>query len=184
MGVQAGATKGHQVLEFDKTGKLLRAIGLAGGGADPSYFYQPNDVLVAPNGDIFVGEIHGGGGLVLKFDPTGKLVKKIGKPNGAPGSGPSEFDIPHCLAMDSKGRLFVGDRNNNRIQIFDQDLNFIDQWHQFGRPSGMFIDKNDNLYVADSESCPCRATMTAGSAACASAARRTGRSCPSFPIRT
>jgi len=107
---------------------------------------------VAPNGDIFVAEIHGGGGLLLKFDPAGRLIKKLGKPNGAPGSGPSEFDIPHCLAMDSKGRLFVGDRNNNRIQIFDQDLHFIDQWHQFGRPSGMFIDKDDKLYVADSES--------------------------------
>jgi len=152
VGVQAGATKGSQVLEFSKDGKLLRSLGLPGGAAEPSYFYQPNDVLVAPNGDIFVGEIHGGGGLLLKFDPTGKLIKTLGRPGGAPGSGPGEFDIPHCLAMDSKGRLFVGDRNNNRIQIFDQNLNFIDQWHQFGRPSGLFIDKNDNLYVADSES--------------------------------
>src|SRR4029077_2717449 len=111
--------------------------------------YQPNDVLVAPNGDIFVAEIHGGGGLVLKFDPTGRFIKKIGKANGAPGSGPGEFDIPHCLAMDAKGRLFVGDRNNNRIQIFDQDLNYIDQTYAFSRPSGLFIDqKNDMLYVA------------------------------------
>jgi len=56
------------------------------------------------------------------------------------------------MAMDSKGRLFVGDRNNNRIQIFDQDGKFIAEWKQFSRPSGVYIDKNDILYVADSES--------------------------------
>ena len=63
-----------------------------------------------------------------------------------------EFDQPHALAMDSKGRLFVGDRGNNRIQIFDQDFKLLDSWSQFSRPSGIFIDKDDNIYVADSES--------------------------------
>ena len=76
------------------------------------------------------------------------LVKTFGKK----GSGPGEFDTPHTLAMDSRGRLFVGDRNNNRIQIFDQNGTFLEQWPQFSRPSGLFIDKQDNVYVADSES--------------------------------
>ena len=72
----------------------------------------------------------------------------MGKARIAPG----EFDTPHTIALDSKGRLFVGDRANNRIQIFDQDGKFIEEWKQFGRPSGIYIDRNDMIYVADSES--------------------------------
>jgi sugar lactone lactonase YvrE len=71
---------------------------------------------------------------------------------GEMGDGPGQFVQPHALAMDSKGRLFVGDRSNNRVQIFDQDGNFLDVWYQFGRPSGIYIDSNDVLYSADSES--------------------------------
>ena len=84
----------------------------------------------------------------MKFDKTGKFIKTWGKW----GSGDGEFDQPHALAFDSRGRLFIGDRNNNRVQIFDQDGKFIDKWYQFSRPSGIYIDKNDILYVADSES--------------------------------
>jgi sugar lactone lactonase YvrE len=148
VGAAAGATKGHQVFKFSPEGKLLMTLGTPGGSNDGGYFYQPNDVLVAPNGDIFVSQGHGGGGRILKFDKTGKLIKEFGKN----GSGPGEFNVPHALAMDSRGRLFVGDRANSRIQIFDQDGKFIEEWKQFGRPSGLFIDKNDVLYVADSES--------------------------------
>jgi sugar lactone lactonase YvrE len=140
---------GNQVIKFSPDGKVLLTLGKPGGAAAPDYFYQPNDVLVAPSGDIFVSEGHGGGNnRVLKFDKTGKFIKEWGKL----GTGPGEFDQPHALAMDSKGRLFVGDRNNNRVQIFDQNGTFIDQWAQFSRPSGVFIDKKDNIYVADSES--------------------------------
>ena len=78
----------------------------------------------------------------------GKYIKAWGKKGIAPG----EFDLPHCLAFDSKGRLLVGDRNNNRIQVFDQEGNFIEQFTQFSRPSGIAVDKNDVIYVADSES--------------------------------
>jgi len=84
----------------------------------------------------------------MKFSPDGTFIKTWGKKGAASG----ELDIPHALAMDSRGRLFVGDRQNNRIQIFDQDGNVLDQWPQFSRPSGVFIDKHDNIYVADSES--------------------------------
>ena len=145
-------TNGHQVFKFSKDGKLLMTLGKPGGGRDPEFFFQPNDVLVAPNGDIFVSEGHssaaGATARVLKFSKDGKFIKSFGKL----GTGPGEFDQPHALAMDSKGRLFVGDRNNNRIQIFDQDFKFIDQWKQFSRPSGIYIDKNDTIFVADSES--------------------------------
>jgi len=144
------ATKGHQVFKFSPDGKLLMTLGTAGGSRDAGgYFYQPNDVLVALNGDIFVSQGHGPNtGRILKFDKAGKFIAQFGKS----GSGPGEFNVPHALAMDSQGRLFVGDRGNNRLQIFDQDGKFLEEWKQFGRPSGVFIDKNDVLYVADSES--------------------------------
>ena len=149
IGPRAGATTGNQVYKFSPEGKLLLTLGKPGGAAAPDYFYQPNDVITAPNGDIFVSEGHGAGNnRVLKFDKNGKFIKEWGKLGTAPG----EFDQPHALAMDSKGRLFVGDRNNNRIQIFDQNGAFIEEWKQYSRPSGVYIDKNDMIYVADSES--------------------------------
>jgi len=143
--------KGHQVFKFSPDGKVLLTLGKAGvAGNGPDTFNMPSDVVVAPNGDIFVADGHGGesNNRIVKFSKDGKFIKTWGKK----GTGPGEFDIPHALALDSKGRLFVGDRNNNRIQIFDQDGNFIDQWRQFSRPSGIFIDKHDVIYVADSES--------------------------------
>jgi streptogramin lyase len=149
VGPAPGATKGHQVFKFSPDGTLLMTLGKAGGAAAPEYFYQPNDIVTAPNGDIFVSEGHGGGNSrILKFTKDGTLIKTIGKK----GTGPVEFDQPHALAFDSKGRLFVGDRNNNRIQILDQEGTFIEEWKQFSRPSGIYIDENDVIYVADSES--------------------------------
>jgi sugar lactone lactonase YvrE len=148
----APAGKGHQIYKFTPDGKLLMTLGKAGGGREPDYFYQPNDVLVAPNGDIFVAEGHSStdssNARILKFSKDGKLVASWGKK----GTGALEFDQPHTLAMDSKGRLFVGDRSNNRIQILSQDGRLLDTWYQFSRPSGIYIDKNDNIYVSDSES--------------------------------
>jgi sugar lactone lactonase YvrE len=143
--------KGHQVLKFGPDGKLLMRLGKAGvAGSGPDEFNAPSAVLVAPDGDIFVADGHGGNtnARIVKFSKDGKFIKTWGKK----GSGPGEIDIPHALAMDSRGRLFVADRQNNRIQIFDQDGNYLDQWFQFSRPSGVFIDKNDTIYVADSES--------------------------------
>jgi sugar lactone lactonase YvrE len=143
--------KGHQVFKFSPDGKLLMTLGKAGVTGDgPDTFNSPSDVLVAPSGDIFVADGHGGdtNARVVKFSRDGTFIKAWGKK----GSGPGEFNVPHSLAMDSSGRLFVGDRANSRVQIFDQDGKFLADWKQFGRPSGVFIDKNDIIYVADSES--------------------------------
>lgn len=142
---------GHQVFKFSPEGKVLLTLGKAGvGGPGTDEFNMPSDVIVAPNGDIFVADGHGprSNARILKFDKNGKFLKTWGKM----GTGQSEFDQPHSLAFDSKGRLFVADRSNNRIQIFTQDGKFLEEWKQFSRPSGLFIDKNDVLYVADSES--------------------------------
>src|SRR5262249_947257 len=142
--------KGHQVIKFSSDGKELMRLGKAGlAGSGPDEFNAPSSLITAPNRDIFVGDGHGGNtnGRIMKFSKDGKLIKTWGKK----GPGPGEIDTPHALAMDSQGRLFVADRNNNRVQIFDQDGKFIDQWPQFSRPSGVYI-RNDVIYVADSES--------------------------------
>jgi DNA-binding beta-propeller fold protein YncE len=147
--------KGHTVMKYDAGGKLLMTLGEPGiAGNDEKHFNAPSDILIAPNGDIFIADGHGGetNARVVKFDRTGKFIKAWGKK----GKGPGDFDAPHGLAMDSQGRLYVADRSNSRIQIFDQDGKFLEEWRQFGRPSGIYIDKNDVLYAADSESAPTR----------------------------
>ncbi len=148
----AAATKGHQVFKFSPEGKLLMTLGKPGGAADADYFFQPNDVITNQKGEIFIGEGHssapGAVARILKLSPDGKLIKVLGK--RGPGNG--EFDQPHGLAFDSRGRLFVADRGNNRVQVIDQEGNFVASWPQFSRPSGVFIDRNDMVYSADSES--------------------------------
>jgi len=142
---------GHVVYKFSPDGTLLMTLGRKGVAGDgPDTFRQPSDVLVAPNGDIFVVDGHGAGGnnRVVKFSADGRFIKQWGETGEADG----QFRDPHALAMDAQGRLFVGDRGNSRIQIFDQDGNHIATWNQFGRPSGLFIDRDDVLYATDSES--------------------------------
>ena len=150
---------GHQIFKFSPDGKVLLTLGKAGGAGgsaaatDSGYFWQPNDVLVAPNGDIYVSEGHSSNAQtsiarIRKFNKDGKLIATWGQW----GKGPNDLDQPHALAMDSRGRLFVGDRGNDRIKIFDQNGKLLDTWYQFSRPSGIFIDRQDRIYVADSES--------------------------------
>jgi streptogramin lyase len=143
--------KGHQVFKLSPDGKVLMTLGKAGvAGEGPDIFNGPTDVVVAPNGDVFISDGHdpNSNGRVVKFSKDGKFIKAWGKH----GSGPGEFITPHAIAMDSRGRIFVADRGNNRVQIFDQNGRFVDQWKQFGRPSGVYIDKKDVIYVADSQS--------------------------------
>jgi DNA-binding beta-propeller fold protein YncE len=153
-------TKGHQVIKFSPQGKVLMTLGKAGvPGNGPDTFNEPNDVITAPNGDIFVADGHSGqnpqpppnaNARIVKFTKDGKYIKEWGRLGSAPG----EFRTPHALAMDSRGRLFVADRGNHRLQLFDQDGKFLASWVQFSRISGIFIDKNDMLYAIDSETSP------------------------------
>jgi sugar lactone lactonase YvrE len=143
--------KGHQAIKFSPDGRVLMRLGQAGvSGSGPAHFDQPTDVAVAANGDLFVTDSHrdGANNRVVHFTKDGTFVKEWGHK----GSGRGEFSEPHTIAVDSRGRLFVGDRENNRIQIFDQDGRFLGEWRQFGRPSGIVITRDDTIYVADSES--------------------------------
>ena len=152
--------KGHQVIKFSPEGEVLLTLGRAGRrGIEPGYFNEPCDVITAPNGDIFVSDGHSGQnanppegstGRIIKFSPEGEYIMEWGQI----GDGPGEFRTPHGMAFDSQGRLFVADRGNHRIQIFDQDGNHLDSYYQFSRISGLFIDADDNLYAIDSESNP------------------------------
>ena len=142
---------GHQVFKFSPEGKVLMTLGKPGVAGGGNYeFNQPSSVLVAPDGNIFIGDGHGGASnsRIMKYSASGEFLLSW----GSRGSEPGQFAVPHDLAMDSGGRIFVGDRGNNRVQIFDQQGNFIKEWPQFGRPSGLFIDDNDMLYVTDSSS--------------------------------
>jgi DNA-binding beta-propeller fold protein YncE len=142
---------GHVIHKFSPDGALLMTLGRKGvAGAGEDAFNQPSDVLVAPNGNIFVADGHGSGGnnRIMKFAPDGRFLMQWGTTGGDTG----ELRDPHALAMDSQGRLFVADRGNSRIQIFDQDGRHLAIWTQFGRPSGLFIDGDDVLYATDSES--------------------------------
>lgn len=149
--IPRGDKRGHQVVKFSPDGKVLTTLGKPGeAGAGPDHFTSPSDVAVTPNGEIFVADGHNedGNNRVVKFSRDGRFIKAWGKAGYAPG----EFRTLHAIALDSRGRLFVADRANNRIQIFDQEGKFLAQWTQFGRPSGIFFDTRDQIYVADSES--------------------------------
>ena len=146
--------KGQQVIKFSPDGQVVMRLGKAGvAGLAPDTFNGPCAIVTAPNGDIFVADGHENNySRIVKFNKAGKYISEWGKK----GTGPGEFDTPHALAMDSQGRLFVADRANSRIQIFTQDGKLLEIWRQFGRASGLYIDANDVLYSADSESNPPR----------------------------
>ena len=136
--------KGHQVFKFTPDGTLLMTLGTAGVAGDgQNTFDGPADVVVAPNGDIFVVDGHGNN-RVVKFAKDGQFIMEW----GGEGTGPGQFNEPHCLAFDSRGRLFVGDRVNQRIQVFDQNGRYLDEWPGI-MASGMYITDDDVLYVAD-----------------------------------
>jgi streptogramin lyase len=145
-----GVVRGHQVFKLSPTGKILMTLGKEGvPGNGPDTFDQPSGIAVAPNGDIYVTDGHGKNDRVVKFSKDGKFIKTWGHH----GAGPGEFDQPHDISIGgSQGHVFVADRSNSRVQIFDQDGNFIAAWKQFGRPSAVYVSKDDTLYVSDSQS--------------------------------
>lgn len=142
--------RGHQVIKFSPSGEVLLRLGTAGvAGRTRTTLDQPNDVVVAPNGDIFVGDGHpaNGNNRIVKYSSDGRYLMEWGET----GSNPGEFRTPHALAMDDDGLLYVGDRSNRRIQVFEQDGTFVRDFYNMGRASGITIH-NNKLYVADSES--------------------------------
>lgn len=161
-------TKGHQVHKFSPEGELLMSLGVPGQtGNDGAHFNQPNDVIVAPDGSIFVSDGHNGQGMItnealaegrergdtariMKFAPDGTFIKQWGQL----GLEHGEFRTPHAMEFDSKGRLWVADRGNHRIEIFDQEGNYLESRYTYGRISGLFITADDEVYAIDSESSP------------------------------
>ncbi len=160
-------TKGHQVHKFSPDGELLVSLGTAGQpGSGPNQLNQPNDVITAPDGSIFVADGHSGQGMttnqamqegleagrtarILKYSVDGTFIKEWGQIGVRHG----EFRTPHALAFDAQGRLWVADRGNHRLEIFDQEGNYLESRYAYGRISGIFI-KNDTVYAIDSESSP------------------------------
>jgi DNA-binding beta-propeller fold protein YncE len=136
-----------QAFKFSPEGKLLMTLGQKGvTGDNDSHdtFNGMADLAVAKNGDIFIADGEGPNTRVVKFSSGGKFIKWW----GGKGAGPGQFNVPHSIAIDSKGRIYVADRSNNRIQIFDRSGKFLNQWTNFGTPWGLFI-KGDSIYVVD-----------------------------------
>ena len=148
--------KGNIVVKFSPEGKVLLTLGQSGvAGNPPDAFTDPNDVVTAPNGDIYVSESHtnldttpNAVARISVFDRNGKFIRTFGKL----GSGPGEFRTPHAMVFDSRGRLIVADRANHRIQVLDKDGKFLAEFKDFSRVSGLTIDRNDTIYASDSES--------------------------------
>jgi sugar lactone lactonase YvrE len=143
--------KGSVVIKFSPDGRVRLTIGKPGMPGDGQEMLDgPSDVAIAANGDIYIADGHGGNtnDRIVKFSRDGKFITSWGRH----GKGRGEFDTPHGIALDSAGRVYVGDRANSRIQIFDPFGNFIAEWKQFGRPSSVFIDRKDVIYVADTQS--------------------------------
>jgi peptidylamidoglycolate lyase len=147
---RAADGRGEQIFKIAPDGRVVMTLGTKGvAGETSSTFAGPADVAFAANGDIFVADGHVNN-RVVKFSKDGTFIKAWGKK----GTGPGEFSVPHAIALDSRGRVFVADRGNKRVQIFDQDGKYLEEWTQFGRPSGLLITADDTIYVADVQDKP------------------------------
>lgn len=147
----SGHPFGHQVFKFSRSGELLMTLGEAGVSGDgPYHFTAPSDVVTAANGDIFVADGHNndGNNRIVKYSSDGTYIMEF----AGTGYGPGQLLGPHALAIDPDGRLFVADRGNKRLSIFDQNGNHLSDWTQFGMPSDVWISDDGTIYVADSES--------------------------------
>jgi len=136
-----------EAFKFNSDGKLLLTLGkkgVTGDNTSQDTFNGMADLAVAKSGDIFIADGEGPNTRVVRFSKDGKFIKWW----GGKGTGPGQFNVPHSIAIDSKGRLYVADRSNNRIEIFDQEGKFLNQWTNFGTPWGVFV-KKDRIYVVD-----------------------------------
>ena len=139
----------HTVLKFNSAGRLTMVLGRKGTAGSElgeviQQFNKPTDIAFAPNGDIYVTDGYGNS-RVVKFSPDGRLLKTWGQK----GTGAGEFDTPHTIAVDAQGLVYIGDRENNRIQIFDADGKFLRQWTHIGSPWGLEITPDQHIYMAD-----------------------------------
>jgi len=137
----------HQVFKFDRAGNLLMALGERGvAGDDETHFNMPTDVAVAEDGSFFVSDGYGNSRIV-KFSAEGKYLTSWGDQ----GTEPRQFNIPHSIAIDSQGIIYVADRGNARLQLFDENGQFITEWKDdsFGRPWAVRISNSGNIYIVD-----------------------------------
>ena len=136
----------HVVMQFTPEGELLRTLGTPGEpGADETHLNKPTDMAITPEGDVFISDGYGNNRIV-HFDANGRFVKAWGQLGTAPG----EFSLPHAIALDSEGRLYVADRNNVRVQVFDQEGRFLNQWMDVVTPWGFWITQDDEIWVCGS----------------------------------
>lgn len=151
------AGRGFQIHKFSQEGELLLSLGQAGvSRAGRDTFIGPTACAVLPDGNILVADGHWprpsnaqqDGDRLVVITPAGEFVRET----GMMGAGPGEFMGPHALAIDADHRIYVADRSNNRIQILDENLQFVDDWRHFGRPSGVTVLDDGTFVVADSES--------------------------------
>jgi hypothetical protein len=143
----------HQVFKFSPEGKLLMTLGkkgVIGENESQDAFNGVADLVIAKNGDIFIADGESTNTRVVKYSKDGKFVSWW----GGKGTEPGKFDEPHSIAIDSRGRLYVGDRRNKRVQVFDQSGKFLQQWDHLGTPWGVFV-KGDRLYVVDGTEANC-----------------------------
>jgi DNA-binding beta-propeller fold protein YncE len=148
----------HTVKKFTPEGKLVMTLGTSGGPSDTGAtsvdyrtiqragppFHYPTNVAFSPAGDIYVSDGYGNA-RVHRFSPDGKLLHSWGEP----GSGPGQFHIPHGIAVDCSGTIYIADRENSRIQLFTSSGKFLDQWTDVARPCQIAFDSQGNAYVAE-----------------------------------
>jgi DNA-binding beta-propeller fold protein YncE len=135
----------HLVLKLSPAGEVLLVLGRRNTAAEAEWlFNQPTDIAFGKNGEIYVADGYGNSRIV-KFDHEGNFLKSWGRYGGEPG----EFNLPHSVVVDDKGRVYVGDRENQRIQIFDSDGTYLTQWTSIGYPYGLFITLDQHVWMID-----------------------------------
>ena len=135
----------HVMRKFTTNGELLMTLGTPDEpGAEGEPFNKPTDFALGPDGEMYISDGYGNA-RVHKYSPDGELIKSWGQP----GTGPGEFDLPHCVRVDPRNRLMVADRENNRIQFFTLDGEYIEEWGDLLQPDTIFIDEDDLVYIAE-----------------------------------